>query len=198
MEILIAEDNLVSQRMLKSYLEKWGYEVKAANHGEEAWQMLQAPHPPMLLILDWQMPRMDGLELCRKVRACGAFKGAYIIVLTARTEKADVVEGLEAGADDYVSKPFNARELQARVQVGARVMRLQRELAERVKHLEEVIGQVTQLRGLLPICSYCKKVRDDKNYWYQVEEYMTRHSDLRFSHGVCPECLERFKEELNR
>src|SRR5690349_16968897 len=118
MEILIAEDNLASQRVLKTYLERWGYTVRAANNGDEAVQMLQKPNPPLMLILDWLMPKLDGLEVCRKARDLEGMRGAYIILLTSRTEKEDVVRGLEAGADDYVMKPFDARELRARVQVG--------------------------------------------------------------------------------
>jgi DNA-binding response OmpR family regulator len=196
MEILIAEDDCASRRVLQTYLERWNYRLKVAQNGEEAWQALQGPHPPMLLITDWMMPKLDGLEFCRRVRGSEALRRAYIILLSSRTEKENIVLGLEAGADDYVLKPFDARELRARVQVGVRVLQLQQELAERVKRLEEAIAQVTQLRGLLPICSYCKKVRDDKNYWHQVEAYMTCHSDLRFSHGICPECFERCKAEL--
>ena len=99
---------------------------------------------------------------------------------------------MQAGADDYITKPFDPAELEARLQVGARVTDLQNKLAERVKELEAALSQVKQLRGLLPICSYCKKIRNDENYWDQVENYIAKHSDAEFSHSICPECYEKF------
>src|SRR5438105_4818844 len=107
--------------------------------------------------------------------------------------------GLGAGADDYIVKPFEREELRARVQVGFRMLALQAALADRVRELEEALTRVKQLQGLLPICSYCKKVRDDRNYWQQVETYIEGHSDAQFTHGICPECREKYVEpELER
>lgn len=196
MKILIADDDPVSRKLLQSTLTKWGYNVTAAADGNEAWEALQRPNTPQLLVLDWLMPGMDGVEICKKARQNEGLRSAYIILLTSRGEKADVIRGLESGADDYVTKPFDAGELRARVQVGCRVIGLQTELAARLKSLEEALAHVKQLHGLLPICSYCKKVRDDKNYWHQVESYVSRHADVRFSHGVCPDCLDKLKKDL--
>ena len=111
-------------------------------------------------------------------------------MLTANTRQADVVTGLEAGADDYMRKPFDHDELRARLIVAARVVDLRQRLADRVRELETAMTRVKQLHGLLPICSYCKKIRDDRNYWQRVEEYVSAHSDAQFSHGICPECYE--------
>ena len=108
-----------------------------------------------------------------------------------KAECQDVVKGLEAGADDYMIKPFDAEELRARVRVGFRVLDLQEKLTHRVDELEQALGQIKQLQGLLPICSYCKKIRDDGNYWQQVEEYIGSHSEVKFSHGICPACYEK-------
>ena len=107
-----------------------------------------------------------------------------------------MVSGLDAGADDYVTKPFNQEELRARVQVGLRIVELQNQLAERVTQLEASIARERHLQGLLPICSYCKKIRDDRNYWHQVESYIITRTDVRFSHSVCPECVERVRGEI--
>jgi sigma-B regulation protein RsbU (phosphoserine phosphatase) len=192
MKILIAEDDVVSRRMLEVTLQKWGYEVVAVTDGLAAWQALEGEDPPLLAILDWMMPGMGGVEICRRVREAGHPSPVYIILLTARVGSEDVVQGLEAGANDYVTKPFNREELRARVQVGMRVVELQANLAERVLELEEVLARVKQLQGLLPICSYCKKIRDDRNYWQQVEAYISQHSEAVFSHGICPECFEKF------
>ena len=197
MKVLIAEDDPVSRRLLQAALIKWGYEVTVTSNGKEAWQTLQATDAPSLLILDWLMPEMDGVEICREVRQLPALKSAYIILLTSRGSKEDIVKGLEAGADDYVTKPFDHAELRARVQVGSRVVQLQSALAERVNELEEAIASVKTLQGLLPICCYCKKIRDDGNYWHRVESYISGHANVRFSHGICPDCNEKLKADLN-
>ena len=112
--------------------------------------------------------------------------------MTAKVRTRDIVTGLEAGADDYIVKPFNREELRARVRVGVRMLELQAILADRVRELEDALVRVKQLQGLLPICSYCKKVRDDRNYWQQVEAYIEGHSDAKFTHGICPECREKY------
>jgi DNA-binding response OmpR family regulator len=197
MRILIAEDDPVSRRLLQAALVKWGYEVVVTTNGKEAWETLQQPGAPSLLVLDWLMPETDGVEVCRQARETPALKSAYIILLTSRGSKEDIVQGLQAGADDYVTKPFDHGELRARVQVGSRVVQLQSALADRVKELEEAIANVKQLQGLLPICSYCKKIRDDGNYWHRVESYIAGHANVRFSHGICPDCSNKLKADLN-
>lgn len=186
-----ADDDRVSRRRLEASLQKWGHEVLLAGDGEEARAALEAAGAPELAIHDWEMPGMDGLEVCRRARARAGERPLYIILLTARSGRGDVVAGLAAGADDYVSKPFDDSELRARVQVGTRVVQLQRELTDRLAQLEQALSRVNELQGLLPICSYCKRVRDDGNYWHQVESYVSAHSAARFSHGVCPDCIER-------
>ncbi len=199
MKILIAEDEVISRRMLEVTLRKWGYDVVVASDGAEAWRLLQGEDAPELAILDWMMPGMDGLELCRKIRRHLQTLPTYIILLTARQSKDDIVQGLEGGADDYIAKPFDQEELRARVQGGMRVVELQRSLAARVRELEEALARVKQLQGLLPICSYCKKIRDDQNYWQQVESYISGHSEAQFSHSICPSCYDRFvKPELEK
>jgi DNA-binding response OmpR family regulator len=197
MKVLIAEDDPVSRRLLQAALVKWGYEVTTTNNGKEAWQALQTADAPSLLILDWLMPEVDGVEICREARKMPALKSSYIILLTSRGSKEDIVKGLEAGADDYVTKPFDHGELRARVQVGSRVVELQSALADRVEELEEAIASVKTLQGLLPICCYCKKIRDDGNYWHRVESYISGHANVRFSHGICPDCSEKLKADLN-
>ena len=195
MKILIADDDSISRRMLQAALAKWGYEVVATEDGDQAWNALQDPVPPSLAVLDWLMPKMDGVEVCRKVRASPNLRSVYLILLTSRIKKDDLISGLEAGADDYITKPFDPDELRARIRVGVRVAKLQTTLAERVRDLEKALSQVHQLHGLLPICCYCKKIRDDHNYWHQVESYVSQYADVRFSHGVCPDCLEKFRAQ---
>src|SRR5947208_7493655 len=191
MRVLIAEDDLVSRHILQATLHKWGYEVVVCTDGTEAWQVLQGDAAPHVLILDWMMPGMDGVQICRKVREVPQPSPAYIILLTARERSQDIVAGLQAGADDYLTKPFDREELHARMQAGLRILELQSNLAERVKELEDALSRVRTLHGLLPMCPYCKKSRSDSNYWQQIENYVSAHSDAQFSHGVCPQCYEK-------
>ena len=197
MKVLIAEDDGVSRKLLEGALTRWGYNVTVAADGGEAWDILQQPGAPSLVVLDWLMPKLDGIELCRRARLDSRLALKYFVLVTSRTAKEDVVQGLEAGADDYVTKPFDTAELRARIQVGARVVNLQATLADRVREVEEALSNVKQLQGLLPICSYCKKIRDDQNYWHQVESYVGTHTDAQFSHGICPDCSQKLRVELN-
>jgi phosphoserine phosphatase RsbU/P len=191
MKVLIAEDSLASRSSLEAMLVGWGYEVVTAGDGIEAWDLLRQEQPPRLSVLDWMMPGLDGVEICRRVRTYPGLESTYIILLTARIEQEDVVAGLEGGADDYLTKPVNREELRARINTGRRIAELQQSLADRVKELETALSKVQQLQGLLPICSYCKKIRDDQNYWQQVEKYIGSHAGVQFSHGICPDCYDR-------
>jgi diguanylate cyclase (GGDEF)-like protein len=128
LKVLAAEDNPVFQSMLSSMLTKWGYQPVMARDGNEAWQALEAPDGPRLAILDWMMPGLNGVDICRAVRAAGREPYVYILLLTARNDSRDLVEGMEAGADDYVTKPFQAHELRVRLRAGRRILELQEEL----------------------------------------------------------------------
>jgi sigma-B regulation protein RsbU (phosphoserine phosphatase) len=192
--VLIAEDDAVSRRLLEAMLVKRGYEVVVTRDGAEALEVLQGPDAPSLAILDWMMPGMDGPAVCSALRRSDGGRLRYVILLTAKGGKEDVVAGLEAGADDYLVKPFDGGELLARIRVGERILRLQAELAARVVELERALAEVKQLQGLLPICCYCKRVRDDQNYWQEVETYIGNHSEARFSHGICPDCRRKIVE----
>jgi phosphoserine phosphatase RsbU/P len=197
--VLIAEDDVVSHRLLEATLTKWGYEVIATTDGLQAFDVLSQPNAPSLAVLDWMMPGLDGAEVCRRARSLGTDRLLYIILLTAKGRKEDIVEGLTSGADDYVIKPFDRSELKARINVGERILRLQAELAARVKELELALTNVKLLQGLLPICCYCKKIRNDHNYWQQVDTYIADHSEAQFTHGICPECRDKIvKPELER
>ena len=188
MKILIAEDDPVSRRVLEATLVKWGYEVVVTYDGVEACAGLQKDDAPHLAILDWMMPGLDGVEVCRRVRQIARAVPTYIILLTAKSGKEDIVTGIEAGANDYLTKPFNREELRVRIRVGVQMIELQTTLAERVAELEEALAHVKQLHGILPICSYCKKIRDDQNYWQKVESYITENSEAQFTHSICPGC----------
>lgn len=190
MNILIAEDDPVSCRILEKTLAAWGHDVSVATDGRMAWDILKRTDSPPLAILDIMMPEMDGSEVCRKVRQRLPTMPPYLILLTAMSSKDDVVRGIQSGANDYLTKPFHREELKVRVEAGVQIIEMQRVLAARVKELEEALSQVKQLQGLLPICSYCKKIRDEQNYWQRVENYLSEHAQVVFSHGICPDCYK--------
>jgi sigma-B regulation protein RsbU (phosphoserine phosphatase) len=199
MRMLVAEDDPISRRLLEATLAKWGHEVVLATDGAQAWAALSADDAPRLAILDWMMPELDGVDVCRRVRTLPRAAPPYLILLTAKGRPEDTVAGLEAGADDYVTKPFDRDELRARIHAGMRIVQLQQSLADRVVELEQALLRVKHLQGLLPICAYCKKIRDDRNYWQQVEGYIAAHSDAQFSHSICPECYDHHvRPELDR
>jgi sigma-B regulation protein RsbU (phosphoserine phosphatase) len=199
MKILIADDDKVTRRMLEVILTEWGYKTLVVCDGLAAWQMLQGSEAPQLAILDWLMPGMEGLEVCRQVRGLPTRQPPYLILLTVKGNRQDIVTGLQGGADDYVTKPFDLEELQARIHTGCRIVELQRGLAGQVRQLEDALSRVKQLQGLLPICSYCKNIRNDQDYWQRVEDYFVTHSEARFTHGICPSCYkDHVKPELER
>lgn len=189
---LVADDDVTSRVILAGLVLKQGLEPVLVEDGLSAWKIMQQVNPPRIVILDWNMPGLDGLEVCRRIRDCPTFceDPPYIVILTAREAKADIVRGLKAGANDYISKPYDREELSARLGVGLRMVTLQSRLTERMADLSRALEHVQALQGILPICSYCKKIRDDKAYWHQVENYFTAHSDARFTHSVCPGCYE--------
>jgi len=195
MKILIAEDDLTSRKVLESALRKWGYEVISTSCGDEALEVLRAEDRPGLAILDWLMPGLSGVEICRELRASDARNPVYVILLTALGRKEDVVAGLQSGADDYVTKPFDTDELRARIQVGQRVVELRDRLAIQVRDLESALAQVRTLHGILPICAHCHMIRDDRESWRRMEEYIEANSSAQFSHGVCPECMDKYYAE---
>jgi sigma-B regulation protein RsbU (phosphoserine phosphatase) len=199
MNVLVADDDPASRHLLHSILVTEHYTVTEADNGNAALDILKAAQDPFVALIDWEMPGMEGTEVCRRTRELLNIQPIHLILLTARDSKSDVVAGLRTGANDYIVKPFNRTELLARVGIGAQMVGLQRSLTQHIRELEEALKRVKQLSGLLPICSYCKKVRDDSNYWQQVESYVMHHSEAQFSHSICPSCYETIvKPEMAR
>lgn len=177
MKILAVEDDTVARAVLRQALHRLGHEVVEAADGEEAWEALQAA-PVRVVVSDWTMPRRDGLDLCRRIRRRPNAEYIYFILLTARDATNDnQAEAANAGVDDFLTKPLNLSELWTRLRVAERILRY--------------TTQVQQLEELLPICSYCKKIRDDQNYWQQIEGYISARTGSDFSHSICPECYQR-------
>ena len=192
MKILVAEDNLAAQFMLKKVLGKLGHDLLITGDGCRACEIMLKKNAPKLAILDWVMPGMDGTEVCRKIRATEVSNSAYLILLTVRDTAADIVKGLKAGANDYIVKPYNIEELQVRVGVGCRVVEMQAIMTRQIHELQSAMEQVKTLRGLLPLCVYCKKIRNDQKYWQELEGYISDHTDASFSHGICPDCFAKY------
>jgi CheY-like chemotaxis protein len=165
--------------------------VTVADDGQTAFEILIAPDPPQIALLDWEMPRLDGLHVCRAVRTLPAINYIYIIMVTARDQAADVLTAFAAGVDDFLSKPVDGAHLLARLRCGERVLSLEERSLQRIKELEAALDEVRQLKRLLPICMYCKKVRDDGDYWHEIEAYIHTQTGTDFSHGICPTCMEK-------
>lgn len=181
MKILVAEDDPVSRLVLTSILRKLGHEVAEVPDGLEAWATFQQT-PFAVVVSDWMMPSIDGLELTRRIRAADRVRYTYVILLTALSGRERYLEGMEAGADDFLTKPLDAEELRVRLRVAERILGLQ--------------AAVKQLEGLLPICAYCKKIRDEGGSWVRVETYVEQRTEAQFSHGICPECAAKVREEI--
>lgn len=196
MRVLIAEDDADSFELLATLLNSFGYEIVGVDNGDDALKILQRPDRPSLAILDRVMPGMSGVDVCRKLREQQSDNPTYIILLTALSSEADIVEGLDAGADDYITKPYDFYELNARIGVGRRVIDLQASLNNRVKELQDALGHVKTLQGILPICMHCHKIRDDEETWQQIEDYLAQHTDVQFSHGVCEKCWQEHHGDI--
>jgi DNA-binding response OmpR family regulator len=194
--ILIADDDSALRHGLFTHLLRWGYEPTVCADGTEARIALRSGHPPPLALLDWNMPGVDGLELCRDIRSAPDLASMYVVLLTAHTRREEMVAGLDCGADEYMVKPVDWELLRVRLQVGARIVTLQQSLAQRVRELQSALDTVKVLSGLLPICSYCKRIRDDNDYWQQLECYVSEHTNAQFSHGICPSCFEEAEREM--
>jgi len=181
MNILVVDDDPTLRFILEGALTRLGHQVTTANDGLEALELFEKGHVP-LLISDMLMPGMDGLELCRRIRRANRSQYTFIILLTMVEGKAGYLDGMHAGADDFMAKPFDKDMLAARLAVAERILKLQ--------------SQVKHLAGLLPICSSCKKVRDDQNYWHQVDAYIAKHTDAMFTHSYCPDCSKKLLSAL--
>lgn len=177
MKILIAEDDPVSVKILQITLEHYGHQVVVTGSGEEAWESFDR-EPVRVVLSDWMMPQMDGLELCQKIRGRLRTDYTYFILLTAiNTSRDNLRQAMDAGVDDFLKKPLDREAVMMRLRVAERIL--------------EFTSQIRMLKDLLPICMFCKRIRDDQDYWQQVESYIHTHTGSNFSHGICPECFSK-------
>jgi DNA-binding response OmpR family regulator len=187
--ILVADDDPVVRRLLESTLKGFGHEVVAVVDGTAAWEQF-TERLFDVVISDWVMPGHDGPALCRLIRGIADHPFAYVVLLTAKDTKTDLIQGIMAGADEFMTKPFDRGVLQARLHAAERVVRLERDLAQRVADLRRALDEVKVLRGLLPICMYCKRIREGPDLWERIEAYISEHSEAEFTHSICPSCYE--------
>lgn len=191
MKLLIAEDEYTTRLTVQVILEKWEYRVESVEDGATAWEILQKPSGPQIAILDWEMPGVDGLELCRRVKALDRQTPVYVILLTGRDAQVDILKGFDAGADDYITKPFDENELRARVRVAERLVNIQEELAISNEELRAVLDHVEMLQGNLPVCTECKTIESYDGSWRTLDQYVTEKEDPRMNYVVCPACRKR-------
>lgn len=203
--VLIVDDIPANLSLLRDVLEPEGFRILGATSGAAALNICQRTLPDLIL-MDVSMPEMDGFEACRRLKQLPGVQSIPVVFITARHETEAVVEGFNSGGSDYLAKPFNRAEAIIRVKAHLENSRLHRllrernlelerlnaELTSRQQQLEEALASIKTLRGLIPICSYCKKIRDDKGYWDRVENYLQKHSEALFSHGICPECAQAY------
>ena len=174
MRILVVEDDFDALDVLQVMLRLEGHDVVTAVNGEDGWNKYKSGETVSVVISDWLMPETDGLELCRRIRSIDSSRYCYVILLSALQGKPHYLEALGAGADDFISKPYDKDELRARLLVAERIVGLH----ARIKHLE----------GILPTCMYCKRIRDEHDKWVHIEYYISQRTEAHFSHGVCPQC----------
>lgn len=215
--ILIVDDERIHRKLLSELLED-NYEVTVAKSGEQALQRIGNNPDLDLILLDIIMPEMDGYETCTRLKENVHACGIPVIFLSAKSEMKDKVKAFTIGGVDYITKPFQKEEVRARVQTHMVLTFAQKSLEKKnadlllevehrkraeaeqqrlIKELKHALSEVKQLSGLLPICVYCKKIRDDNDYWHQLERYITLRSEAQFSHGLCPECLKKHYPDLD-
>lgn len=192
--VLVAEDDPYFARVLEKRLTAEGYQVQTAKDGRDGMKAIVAWEPD-LVISDWMMPEVDGLELCQSVKTGLRESAPYFILLTARGELSDRLLGLDTGADDYLVKPCDQAELLARVRAGLRIVSLTRELRDALVQLREARTdlassrkETVRLTGLIAICSFCKKARTEDDQWKDIDQYLADRAQADFTHGICPEC----------
>lgn len=179
MQILIADDESVSRVILETTLQSLGHDVIVCDNGKDALYKLTSPHAPRLAVLDWMMPGYSGIEICKLIRQEQSQAETYIILLTGRDQPSDIAKGLEAGANDYMTKPFHLEELRARINNGQRLV--------------EAWEQLRVFSGLLAICAWCKRIHTADDQWEKLEAYIEKNSHARFSHGGCPDCAKKLR-----
>jgi PleD family two-component response regulator len=181
MKVIVAEDDPVSGARITALLLSLGHEPVVCENGLEAWKAFDR-EPVRLIISDWMMPEVDGLQLCKMVRERPRTEYTYFILVTAEhTADQDYDKAIRENVDDFLIKPLDRGAIWRRLRVAERIL--------------SFTTEIRQLKTLIPICMYCKKIRDDSDYWEQMEHYIHEHTGSDFSHGICPECYDKVMEK---
>lgn len=193
--ILVVDDNPDNLRLLAGILSEHHYKIRLAPGGERALATIRKEAPDLVL-LDIMMPHMNGFEVCRQLKAAQETAGIPVIFISALDETIDKVKAFSTGGVDYITKPFKSEEVLARVKTHLALRRLQRNLEKKNEQLRRALDEIRILRGILPICSSCKKIRNEDGYWEQIEIYIRDRSEVDFSHGICEECARKIYPEF--
>mgnify|MGYP001546043019 FL=1 len=188
MKILIAEDEYTTRLMVQVCLENWGYSIESVEDGKKAWDIINQKNPPQIAVLDWEMPGISGIDLCRKIKSLDRSSPIHVILLTARDSKNDISQGFEAGADDYITKPFNDDELGARIRVAERIVTIQSSLNSSLEELREALDMVQSFEEPVAVCSTCQKIGAFDGSWRTPEKLLEYPVDPRFIQLDCPSC----------
>jgi DNA-binding response OmpR family regulator len=203
--VLVTDDNPEIRLMSTMLLRRAGYEVIEASTGQECLDAVLIHHPDLIL-LDVMLPDMTGTHVCRQIKNDENCKDIFVILTSGiRISSQSQAEGLDTGADGYIVKPITNKEFLARIQAGERIKRAEDALREKerqqqalISQLEEALSEIKTLKGCIPICATCKKIRDDEGYWEYLEAYISKHTDATFTHGICPACFEKAKAEMKK
>lgn len=188
MKILIAEDEYTTRLMVQVCLENWGYSIESVEDGKKAWDIINQKNPPQIAVLDWEMPGISGIDLCRKIKSLDRSSPIHVILLTARDSKNDISQGFEAGADDYITKPFNDDELGARIRVAERIVTIQSSLNSSLEELREALDMVQSFEEPVAVCSTCQNIGAFDGSWRTPEKLLEYPVDPRFIQLDCPSC----------
>jgi len=202
-KVLVVDDSPDILLLSTSILRRAGYDVLEASTGKECFDAVQTNHPD-LVVLDVMLPDMTGMDVCRQMKNDKRSEDIFVILASGiQISSERQAEGLDIGADGYIVRPISNREFLARVQAGERIKRAEDALREKereqeqlVSQLKEALAEIKTLKGFIPICALCKKIRDDEGYWDQLEAYISKHTDAKFTHGLCPECVEKYRAEM--
>jgi DNA-binding response OmpR family regulator len=189
LRILVVDDDAAARLTLEAVVRNAGWSPIVLGDSELALEIMTGPDAPPIALIDWQMPVLSGVDLCRRVRAADLPARPYLIFVTANSGPNDIATGLDAGADGYMTKPINAHELQARVRAGLRTIALQHDLRMRLQEAQAESARTRPLRELLPMCCCCRRIRDERQHWSTLEQYLAQKMDVQFTHGFCPTCL---------
>lgn len=196
-KILVVDDNTANIDVMLNFLEMEGYDISIATSGKMAIHVANHDHPDLIL-LDVMMPEMDGFETCKKLKEEPRTANIPIIFVTAKKETTDIVQGFQSGGVDYISKPYRQEEVLSRVKTHLQLRHLMETQRQLINELNKALEEVKTLKGILPICSYCKKIRDGEGRWHQMEKYIASRSETEFSHGICEDCYAEIDKDWKK